>query len=423
MTDFLLKGATVLTLGSRTQNHSRADVLIESGLVSEVGGGLRSRSATLIDATNTIVMPGFVDAHRRCWLSLFKNEGVAPTDTTPLPDDVYAGSLASLLGAAESGITTVVDWYDGPSELAHVEAVLRAHADSGLRTVLALAPKREAPAFWREAVAAWGATPTESVTLAAGVSTMSGGAGTFLTARRMAAELGLRIHVRGGQPEAGKLASASDALGGDITVVHCNGLDDADLDAISSAGAGVALTPVGDMTNGPGVPPMQAILDRGIRPGLGVGDELQGPGDLLAQIRAAISIQHATYFDLKLAGKGGLPNLLTTRDVIRHGTSDGAAAIGLDGDTGSIEVGKRADLIVLRTDTPNLYPVNDPIGAVVWGVDTSNLDWVFVGGRPVMREGVLQVDVATIGSLVTDARRRMGAPTRFATEALAGGDA
>jgi 5-methylthioadenosine/S-adenosylhomocysteine deaminase len=154
---------------------------------------------------------------------------------------------------------------------------------------------------------------------------------------------------------------------------------------------------------------MQALLDRGVRPGLGVDDQGVGASDILAQMRGAISIQHATYFDLKLAGKGGLPNLLSTRDVIRYGTIDGARAVGLDDVTGSIEAGKSADVVVLRTDRPNIHPVNDPIGAVVWGMDTSNLDWVFVGGRALMREGVLDADTSRVTALAEDARRRFGA--------------
>ena len=54
----------------------------------------------------------------------------------------------------------------------------------------------------------------------------------------------------------------------------------------------------------------------------------------------------------------------------------------------------QADVVVLRTDRPNIFPINDPIGAVVWGMDTSNVDWVFVGGRVLMRDGVLEADVA-----------------------------
>jgi imidazolonepropionase-like amidohydrolase len=78
-------------------------------------------------------------------------------------------------------------------------------------------------------------------------------------------------------------------------------------------------------------------------------------------MRAAISFQHATLFELKLAGKAGVPKLLTTRDVIRYATFDGARVAGLGGVTGSLEPGKQADIVVLRTDRPNISPVNDPI--------------------------------------------------------------
>lgn len=421
MNDILLRGATVLTLGARTSNHGEADVLVEDGRIAEVGTGLRSRSAEEIDAANTIVMPGFVDAHRRCWPSLFKNEGAIPPDVEPAPDDVYAGTVVSLLGAAEAGVTTVVDWYDGPGGDDHVDAALRAHADVGVRTVLVLAPGTDPVDTWRGAVARHGTTPTPTTTLAAGVGSVAGDRQTVAALLSAARDAGLRIHTVAGPPERDRIAELADLLGPDVTVAHGTGLSDADLDAISSSGAGVALTPTSDMTTGPGSPPMQAFLDRSIRPGLGVDAELIGPGDILAQMRAAISIQHATYFDLKLAGKGGLPNLLTTRDVIKYGTSDGAAAVGLESVTGSIEPGKTADLIVLRTDRPNIHPVNDPIGAVVWGIDTSNLDWVFVGGRPLMRNGALTADIGQARDLVSEARQRIGAAPRGFSGVTTGG--
>jgi 5-methylthioadenosine/S-adenosylhomocysteine deaminase len=61
---------------------------------------------------------------------------------------------------------------------------------------------------------------------------------------------------------------------------------------------------------------------------------------------------------------------------------------------------------VLRADRPNIFPINDPIGAVVWGMDTSNVDWVFVGGRALMRNGVLDADVQRARNLATEAWRR-----------------
>jgi len=128
---------------------------------------------------------------------------------------------------------------------------------------------------------------------------------------------------------------------------------------------------------------------------------------MFAQMRATISMQHAIVFDLKLAGKAGLPKLMSTRDVIRTATIQGARIAGLGPVTGSLEPGKQADLIVLRTDRPNVFPINDPIGAVVWGMDTSNVDWVFAGGRVLMREGVLQADVQRARDLTTSARERV----------------
>ena len=136
MSRTLLVGGCVLSLDRKVGNFRRGDVLIEDGLVSEVGEKIRARDAEVIDATDTIVMPGFIDTHRHLWESLFRGFGssVAAAGSDCTADDVYAASLIGLLGAAEAGITTVVDWSDvstGP----HTEAALQAHADAGLRTV------------------------------------------------------------------------------------------------------------------------------------------------------------------------------------------------------------------------------------------------------------------------------------------------
>jgi cytosine/adenosine deaminase-related metal-dependent hydrolase len=174
------------------------------------------------------------------------------------------------------------------------------------------------------------------------------------------------------------------------------------------------------MTGGKPPPPVQKLIDHGIRTGLGVGSDRLAPSDLFAQIRAVISVQHATYFDLKLAGKAGLPRLLTTREVIRYGCIDGAAAVGLADVTGSLGPGKQADIVILRTDRPNIFPVNDPIGAVVWGMDTSNIDWVLVAGRPVVRNGELDADLDRVRGLALTARARVGTAAGHSTASSAG---
>jgi 5-methylthioadenosine/S-adenosylhomocysteine deaminase len=229
----------------------------------------------------------------------------------------------------------------------------------------------------------------------------------------LARELGLRIHAHAGSDSSSvgvvSEMAAKGLLGGDVTLVHCTNLNDADLDAVSSTGTCVALAPSSEMAGGRGSLTIQRLIDRGVRPGLAVDTERVAPGDMFAQMRAAISMQHATFFDLKLAGKAGLPQLLSTREVIRYATVDGARVAGLGGVTGSLVPGKQADIVVLRTDRPNIFPINDPIGAVVWGMDTSNVDWVIAGGRVLMRNGVLDADVARAGNLARAAQQRVGA--------------
>jgi cytosine/adenosine deaminase-related metal-dependent hydrolase len=229
----------------------------------------------------------------------------------------------------------------------------------------------------------------------------------------LARELGVRIHAHAGSDSSsGGVVSdmaAKGLLGGDVTLVHCTNLNDDDLDAVSSSGTRVALAPSSEMAGGRGSLTIQRLIDRGIRPGLAVDTERVAPGDMFAQMRAAISMQHATFFDLKLAGKAGLPQLLSTREVIRYATIDGARVAGLGGVTGALVPGKQADIVVLRTDRPNIFPINDPIGAVVWGMDTSNVDWVIAGGRILMRNGVLEADVERARNLAGAAQHRVGA--------------
>ncbi len=126
---------------------------------------------------------------------------------------------------------------------------------------------------------------------------------------------------------------------------------------------------------------------------------------MFTQMRSLLSLQHALLFDQKLAGKENVPPLLTARDVLEFATIEGARANGLADKVGSLTPGKEADVITLRTDQVNIMPVNDPIGAVVWGMDTSNVDSVFVAGKALKRNGkLLNVDLGQMSKLVSESR-------------------
>jgi hypothetical protein len=133
-----------------------------------------------------------------------------------------------------------------------------------------------------------------------------------------------------------------------------------------------------------------------------------------ASFSAVLPLQRAVLFDRKLGGGNHLPPFTTTRDAIEFATIEGARANGLEHKVGTLTPGKEADVIMLRTDLLNVFPVNDPIGAVVWGMDTSNVDTVFVAGRALKREGrLLCVDLDRVSKMATESRDYVLAKSGF----------
>lgn len=156
---------------------------------------------------------------------------------------------------------------------------------------------------------------------------------------------------------------------------------------------------------GHGMPPTQKFLDRGLRPSLSVDVETNVPNDMFTQMRSVISLQRAILFDRVLSGHHNIPSFLTARDVLEFATIEGARANGLEDRVGTLTPGKEADVIMLRTDRINVMPVNDPVGAVVWGMDTSNVDTVFVAGKLLKRHGkLLGVDLERLEKQVYESR-------------------
>ena len=162
----------------------------------------------------------------------------------------------------------MVDWCDLPGDAAHLDAALAAHADSGVRTVFVSSQS--------------GATPAADTTLAFAspdlVETELDGVAARWAEARAA---GRRIHAHAGTAAAagGEVAELGrrGLLGPDVTLSHCTRLSDADFAAIAASSTAVALTAASDMAAGVGPPPVQQLIDRGIRPGLGVGDERLAP--------------------------------------------------------------------------------------------------------------------------------------------------
>jgi cytosine/adenosine deaminase-related metal-dependent hydrolase len=161
------------------------------------------------------------------------------------------------------------------------------------------------------------------------------------------------------------------------------------------------------MMMGHGMPPIQKFLDRGLRPSLSVDVETNVPSDMFNQMRSVLALQRAS---ATAHGKTPLP----TTEVLACATIEGARANGLDSKVGTLTPGKRADLIMLRTDRINVTPLNHPATAVVAGMDTGNVDTVLIDGRVMKRHGqLLHVDWPAVKRMAAESRDYVIAKSGF----------
>ena len=440
----LLKDGCVLTLDPNLGNYRRADVLIDGSKIAAVGPNLNAAGAQTIDASDMIVMPGFVDTHRHIWEGILKN--IAPDALldeyftnilgvlAPVyrPQDAYAGNLVSALGAIDAGVTTLLDWSHIQNTPEHSDAAISAVSESGLRCVFAYGtPNLDMPAWWHDSslkhphdcrrLAKQYFTSTDQlVTLA--LAPRGPEFTTFDVAKHdweLARELAVRISVHVGVGMAGKLGKLgamgrAGLLGPDTTYIHCCTLSNEELQMIADTGGTVSLACPVEMQMGHGLPPIQRCLDRGLRPSLSVDVETTMSGDLFAQMRSVLTLQRSLVNERRLQGEDNLPDVLTSRDVIEFATIEGARANGLDSKVGTLTPGKDADVIMLRTDRINVLPINDPIGVVVRGMDSSNVDSVFIAGTPRKRGGQLvNVDLARVRKLAYESRDYVVSKAKF----------
>jgi 5-methylthioadenosine/S-adenosylhomocysteine deaminase len=421
----LIQGGTVLSLDPDVGDFTTADVLIEGDEIVDVRPELAAGDAEVIDAAGMIVMPGFVDTHRHIWEGLLRNIG---TDV-PLegrssyisfvlhrlapafrPEDAYIGNLISALGAIDAGITTLLDWSHIQGSPAHTDAVIQALKDSGLRAVFAYGfPwwgkwEERQPSWFVRAATEHFSTKDQMLTLA--LAAPGPEFTDFEVARdhwKLARETGARITTHVGVGSYGQDAKVQEMgeaglLGADTTYIHCTTLNDTEIQMIVDTGGTVSLASPVEMMMGHGMPPIQKFLDRGLAPSLSVDVETNVPSDMFNQMRSVLTLQRAS-----ATADGKSP--LSTIEVLACATIEGARANGLDSTVGSLTPGKKADLVMLRTDRINVSPLNDPATAVVTGMDTGNVDTVVIGGRVMKRHGeLLHVDWPAVRRTAAEAR-------------------
>ncbi len=431
----LIQGGTVITVDPELGDFEQADVLVEDGAIAAVGPELGVTDAEVIDATDCIVMPGFVDTHRHTWQALFRNiasdwtlahyfTGLHGTMSGLYrPEDTYSGNLIGTLEALESGITTLLDWSHNLNTPDHSDAAVDAAVESGGRVVFGHGGGHQ---HWQPPSSL--PHPADDVKrLRTGRLSSDDSLVTLCLAPRgnqfatlevtqqdwqLAAELGLRISCHFGDGEWGRnrpVAALAELglLGPTMTFVHCNTLADDELAMMADAGVTASISPDIELQMGHGWPATGRLLEAGIRPSLSIDVCCSNGGHMFGTIRATIGTERG--FDNEHARERGEASVsemeLTCRDVLEFATIEGARACGLDHKIGSLTPGKRADVIVIRADSFGMTPLNNPAGQVVYNAHPGLVDTVLVDGKVVKSGGTfVNVDAAHVRRLAIESR-------------------
>jgi len=424
MTQTIIRNGTVVSLDPDVGEFDEADVLVEDGEIVEVGRGLSTDNAEVIDASDHIVLPGFVDSHIH--LAQTQVRGIAGDwslmgeyfehmlgNITGLyqPEDMYLGGLFGAFEKLHTGTTTALDW-SYPNTLEHGERALDALQDAGLRAVYTYGPPGDdAAKWWYESDVG---LPEENIrelheetisdddllSLALG---LRGPDFCVDETARADLELARELDALATIHMGAALWSSSvysedyqgfgclhDMLGPDVNVAHGNHFAQEDVDHAVEQGVSFSSTPEVEMQMGHGIPVTGKVMAAGGRPAWGVDVCSNISGDVGSQMRVGMQVQRM--FDNQEVLEGGeevTEVSIDCRETLEMATIEGARALGLEDEIGTITPGKRADLVLLRANDFLTAPSFDPVQTAVFQSEPAHIDTVLVDGEVVKRDGEL----------------------------------
>ena len=402
----LIKGGTILSMDQKVGDFEKGDVLIQGKKIVSVGPNVEApKSAIVVDGSNRILMPGFIDTHHHQYQTILRSilaDGIIIEANAPGPKNNYAtvigqqltphytpadariAELISSLSQINGGVITTVDTSQVQLTPEHTDACIAGLKESGRRCLFAYAAGGEnAQARTKSELTRlrkqYFASDDQLLTLASG--------GASVDDWKFARTLNVPI-VNHATTERSAFEDAS-LMGPDIEYIHCARLPDATWKRIADTGGKVSIAPAIEMQMQHGYPPIQKALDHGLRPSISVDVECNMTADLFTVMRAAFLSQRALANEAIIKRDPKAPALLLSRQAIEFATINGATVAHLDSKTGSLTPGKEADVIMLATDRINAAPVNNVPGTVVTLMDTSNVDNVFIAGKVAKFDGKL----------------------------------
>jgi cytosine/adenosine deaminase-related metal-dependent hydrolase len=422
-TSVVLRGGTVLTLDAQHSVLPGADVLVTGDRIAAVGPDLAVPGGTReIDARGGIVMPGMIDTHRHMWQTAMRGYGADWTLTQYFvwyylesgrhfrPQDVRAGNLLAAAEALDAGVTTCVDWSHGLQTVGHAEAAVDALRTIPGRNVLAYGNIQQAP--WE-----WSASPDFQAFARRMIDAADDLLGFQMAfdvtgdpafpekaAYEVARELGVPVTTHAGvwgatNDDGIRLAHEAGFLDERSVFVHAATLSADSYHRIAATGGSVSVSTESEQSAGQGYPPTWALRAHNIPVSLSMDTSVWWSGDLFSAMRTTLGADRAReHFEAHQKGDTITHCSLRAEHVVEWATRGGAAALGRSADLGSVEPGRKADVVLIKNDaSPVSFPLLNPYGHVAFQAQRGDVHTVLVDGQVVKENHrLVGVDLAAI---------------------------
>lgn len=420
--DIIISNAMIVTMDEDSR-------IIENGAIVIIGDKIHAlgtmdeileeySAPKIIDGRNKLVMPGLINTHTHSPMTIFRGfaddlplqewlyEHIFPVEAEFInKENVIAGSKLAMLEMLKSGTTTFNDMYYYADEIAKVaeKAGIRAVISEGL--IDYAVPNSETPEqgieYTEKMIQKWADHPLVTICVAAHAP-YSSSADLIKTSKALADKYNVpfNIHVAETKKEFDQMTElygltpveyldSLGVLGENVVAAHGIHLTDRDIEIFVERGVGIAHNPECNMKLASGVAPVPAILAKGGKVGLGTdGVASNNNLDMFDEMKIA-AILHKLF--------NNDPTVLDAKTAIELATIRGAEVMGMDDIIGSLENGKKADMIIIDLNTPHAYPLYNIYSQIVYSLKSSDVETVIINGKIAMEQrNILNLDEESI---------------------------
>lgn len=405
MADILIKDGHVITMDPKRRVFERGSVAIDGDKIVAVGKDVKEKADVVIDAKGKVVLPGLINDHTHLAMVLLR--GVAddmalmpwletkiwPIEKNLRAEDCYAGALLGCLEMIKSGTTCFADQYF------FMENVARAVEEAGMRASLSYGIIELGDSKRRESELRAGEklVKERNGTVKGRITTMFGPHAAYtcspeclMNVKELAKKykVGIHTHISETQEEVEQITEkygkrpvehldAIGFLGPEVLAAHCVWVTEREIKILKERGVKPVHNPISNMKTASGVAPVQEMLDAGIPVALGTdGAASNNALDMINEMKFAALLNKVHKLN---------PIIVSAATTLEMATINGAIGLGLGKKIGSLEVGKKADIIIVDFKKPHLTPLHNVVSHLVYSAVSSDVDTTIVDGKILMQ--------------------------------------